>query len=133
MDLEDLFGVETSSVYKCCIWPVVYALDDLLDVHFDPHDVEELDRLSQGMYIRIKQIMPWCIGAVDGMAMKIERPSKACVLNPAAYRSQKRFFALNLQALASYKRRFIWWSSKCCGNTHDSLQLLGILRGWACI
>ena len=27
----------------------------------------------------------------------------------------------NLQALVSYERKFLWWSSKCCGSTHDSL------------
>ena len=40
---------------------------------------------------------------------------------PAYYFNRKGFYSINLQAIASASRKFIWYSMATCGGTHDSL------------
>jgi len=61
-----------------------------------------------------------CIGAIDGIAIKIKNPDDD--LNPAQFYCRKNFYALPLQAVADSDYRFTYCSLKCVSSTHDSLS-----------
>ncbi len=67
-----------------------------------------------------------CIGAVNGLAIKIKRPTFTGTLrDPGAYYCQKGFFlhALNCQGTIcdNNKKVHQWISSRNIGSSHDSL------------
>jgi hypothetical protein len=57
---------------------------------------------------------------LDGIAIKIERPSMSAVGNPKQFFNRKGFHALCLQAICDQKRRFLFCSATEPGATHDS-------------
>merc|ERR1712196_528367 len=61
-----------------------------------------------------------CIGAIDGLAVKINRPLLRDTKNPKQYYNRKGFFAVVLQAVCDSDRKFLWGSIKCPGATHDA-------------
>ena len=65
-------------------------------------------------------VLTGCVGALDGIAIKIERPSLNDVKNPKQFYNRKGFHALVLQAVCDQKRRFLFASAKHPGATHDS-------------
>lgn len=71
------------------------------------------DKLGQG-------VMTGCVGAVDGVALKINRPRPGCAGNPKEYFNRKGFYAVVLQAICDHKRRFMFCSATMPGSTHDS-------------
>jgi len=69
-----------------------------------------------------------CIGAIDGIAIKIRNPHDD--LNLSNFYCRKQFYALPLQALVDATYRFICCSLRCVGSTHDvlSLSISGLSR-----
>ena len=65
--------------------------------------------------------MRGCIGALDGMAVRIGRPKLSDTDVPAFYFNRKGFHSVNLQAIADANRKFLWYILRTCGGTHDSL------------
>jgi hypothetical protein len=61
-----------------------------------------------------------CVGAIDGMAVKIAKPRPKDTPAPRHYFNRKGFFAVVLQAVCDGNRKFLWASSKGVGSTHDS-------------
>jgi hypothetical protein len=62
-----------------------------------------------------------CIGAIDGIAMRIKRPTLSNKLrDPGAYYCRKGFYSLNCQAICDCDKRILWISSKHIGSTHDA-------------
>ena len=62
------------------------------------------------------------IGALDGLAVQIKRPTSSDGVNdPGNYYSRKQFYALNVQAICDAYKRFLWVSTGHQGSTHDSL------------
>ncbi|KAL7544648.1 hypothetical protein ACHAWF_008022 [Thalassiosira exigua] len=59
-----------------------------------------------------------CIGAIDGLAIRIICPNG--VDDPANYFCRKNFYALNVQAICDRKKRILWISPGHLGSTHDS-------------
>jgi hypothetical protein len=78
---------------------------------------------------------PWgCVGAVDGLAIRIVKPAatkkgKVHCKNPRKYFNRKGFFSMNLQAACDSKYRFMFTSCRTAGSTHDSLAFR-ITRFW---
>ena len=75
-------------------------------------------------------IIRGCVGAVDGLALRVRRapqkkPGKKARLgsmeNPASLYNRKKFHALNMQAIADKKKRLRFVSIKTPGSTHDSV------------
>mmetsp|Transcript_4870 Transcript_4870/g.17388 ORF Transcript_4870/g.17388 Transcript_4870/m.17388 type:complete len:224 (+) Transcript_4870:673-1344(+) len=65
--------------------------------------------------------MRGCVGALDGMAVKIRKPTnKESRGKPWHYYNRKGFYAMNLQACCDADRRFLWASVESTGSTHDS-------------
>ena len=61
-----------------------------------------------------------CVFAIDGMAVKIQKPTPKECSNPMSYWCRKGFFSVVLQAMCDGDSRFTWASMKCAGSTHDS-------------
>jgi hypothetical protein len=61
-----------------------------------------------------------CVGAIDGLAVKIAKPRLKDVPNPMQYYNRKQFFAVVLQAVCDGNRKFTWASLLGAGSTHDS-------------
>lgn len=75
-------------------------------------------------------IIRGCVGAVDGLALRVRRaPQKklgkkarlGSMENPASLYNRKKFHALNMQAIADKKKRLRFVSIKTPGSTHDSV------------
>eukprot|EP00873_Tetraselmis_striata_P033163 jgi/Tetstr1/453427/TSEL_040409.t1 len=120
-DAEDLYGVGTTTVYSTCIWPVVEAINNRCKTPFRPFNQEDLQRLADEMTQRSGNTLPGCIGALDGMAVHIGQPNAKKVKNVKHYRNRKKFFSINLQAVADAHRRIIYYDLSTAGSTHDSL------------
>jgi hypothetical protein len=60
-----------------------------------------------------------CVGAVDGIAVKIAKPRDHFV--PRIYYCRKGFYSAPFQAIVDGRYRFLSLSSVVCGSTHDSL------------
>jgi len=61
------------------------------------------------------------VGALDGMVVHIDRPTLKDTTIPLFYKNIKKYNNINLQAIADCDRKFIWWSKRSAGSTHDSL------------
>ncbi len=60
-----------------------------------------------------------CIGALDGIAIAIQKPPDQYV--PRNFYCRKGKYALPVQAVVDYKYRFLYMTCKCVGSTHDSI------------
>lgn len=58
-----------------------------------------------------------CIGAIDGIAIRITCPAN--VKDPGNYFCRKNFYAINVQAICDKEKRFTWLSFHQ-GSSHDS-------------
>jgi DDE superfamily endonuclease len=86
-------------------------------------NTEKLQEISELFSNRSNGIINGCIGAIDGIAIRIRSPNiiRDDVPDPGNYYCRKGFFALNAQAICDSKKRIIWLSSGHKGSTHDSL------------
>ena len=82
-----------------------------------------VEALAEGFDAKTHGIMHGCIGAVDGIAIKLDARVLTDVSNLASYFCRKGFYSINFQVAADAERRIIWTSAKFQGSTHDSLAL----------
>lgn len=64
--------------------------------------------------------LPGCVGALDGIAIRIKKPSRH--EHPATFYCRKGYYAIPVQALVDSNYRFLCFSAICRGSTHDSLS-----------
>jgi hypothetical protein len=96
----------------------MWALDKVLPApKFDIRDERQTRDLADGMYARSGCNMPGCVGALDGMVVRITRPTLQD--SPQFYLTRKGFYNMNLQAIADCNRKILWWNIKTFGSTHD--------------
>jgi len=62
-----------------------------------------------------------CIGALDGIAVRLSKPRAADCIDPASYYHRKGYYAIPVQAICDSNYRFMFFSAKCAGPTHDSV------------
>ena len=123
VELEDTFGIDKSTV-MVIVHQVVAAINNEYKFELKgPEDVtvENLERLAGAMSTRNGNTLNGCIGALDGMAIKILKPRETCTPNPLHYLNRKGYFSINLQAIADANRKFLYMSMATAGGTHDSL------------
>jgi len=86
------------------------------------HFFEELSEAFSG---DLGGIYTGCIGAIDGLALRILRPSVTKELpNPGEYCCKKGFFDLNVQSMCERRKIVLWMSSCHIGSCHDSRAFL---------
>jgi hypothetical protein len=124
LDLFMIYDIKKKQIYssfnKVAEWinntftlPLVKALQEKDEAFFEELS-KAFSRDSNGVYIG-------CIGALDGLAVKIKRPIVSKKLpNPGAYYCRKGFYALNCQAICDVNKRLLWISSRHIGSCHDS-------------
>ena len=138
LDLMVIFDLAEQSVLRSfrlvCDWvsctfeyPLVKALNT--------EDVEYFDKITHDFaYSASNGVFMGCIGAVDGLAIKIKQPTATKELtDPGAYYCRKGYFALNCQAICDFDKRIAWISTRHIGSCHDSAafaetRLYGLLQ-----
>jgi DDE superfamily endonuclease len=95
-------------------------LDQTLSIEFPFNSLERLERSSLGFF-RGRSPLRGCVGALDGIAIKIFEPSAADAANPATYYNRKGFFGLCVQAVCDFDYTFTFVSALCPGSTHGSV------------
>ena len=85
-------------------------------------NTEALQQISLLFSDRSNGCINGCIGAIDGIAIKIKCPNlkQDGEKNPGSYFCRKGFYALNAQAICDSKKRILWLSTGHKGSTHDS-------------
>ena len=120
VDLMLLFHIGQTTIYRS-LQEVVTAVGNHLKLPGIPTDPKECRRLAEWMkYSRgIANPLHGCMFAVDGIAIRIDKPEDRDM--PREFRCRKGFYALPLIAAVDGKYRFLCFSLRCPGATHDSL------------
>jgi hypothetical protein len=122
---EDNFGLGGTTFFKC-LWNCVYAFKNVLpSLEFDIIDEGKMKAHADGMYVRSGRTTIGYIGALDGMAARITRPTLKDIASPHMYLNRKGFYNLILHVISDCNRKFLWWNIGSIGSTHDSLA-------WSC-
>lgn len=128
-DIVWVFGRDNCpACSKSCFYKAAWrVIDALLAEYYDEmlcfeelNDEEALQDIQAGFDALTNNTVVGCIGAVDGMAVRIRGPKASECTNPATYFNRKHFFSVNLQAMCDSQRRFRWASIKCAGSSHDA-------------
>jgi len=116
-----IFGVGRCTVYEV-FHRTVRTLGSVLTLAGIPSDERKPQELAIGFKNSRSPANPLsgCIGALDGIAIKIKKPEAE--LNPSQLYCRKHFYALPLQKVVDSDCRFIYCSLKCVGSTHDGLS-----------
>ena len=62
-----------------------------------------------------------CVGALDGVTIRIRKPTSADCTDPEGNYHRKRYFSIPVQVICDANYRFVFFSAKCAGPTHDSV------------
>jgi hypothetical protein len=143
LDIADLHGVEVSTFYKH-LWTTIEAIDAAYELPLlamlDNIEQGSLAPLIDGFDEKSAGVIRGCFGAVDGLAVKIEKPD---TVDASSYYCRKGFYSvrttslsvislptllltppqINFQCVCDAERRFTWCSALTCGSTHDSCAL----------
>lgn len=79
--------------------------------------VKKLQEMSADFALDSNGFFIGCVGAIDGIAIRIMCPSN--VADPGNYFCRKNFYAINMQAICDRQKRFTWLSFHQ-GSSHDS-------------
>lgn len=120
VDMRLAFRVGRSTVYHI-FHETVEAIDNTFSLKGLPTCPERLNEIATKFRLSrsFKNPLPFCVGAVDGIAFPIQKPSDT--KRPAAYFTRKGFYAIPVQALCDAEYRFLSFSARVVGSTHDSL------------
>lgn len=129
LDLLQQYNISTAAVYKFFHKGVEWVeatfkfpLKDWLE----QENWEALHRVSNLFAQASGDAFKGCIGALDGLAVKIKCPTLCNLIpDPGNYFCRKGFYALNVQAICDKLRRFLWVSTGQKGSTHDSTAFNG--------
>ena len=128
LDLLLIYGISTSSVYstfhEAASWIVMTFQFPLVNWIVNK-DEAALHTVAEGFASASGGIFRNCIGALDGVAVKIKCPVASDVIrDPGNYFCRKGFYALNVQAISDQSRRVLWMSTGHKGSTHDSTAIM---------
>ena len=124
LDLRLLFEVPTPSLYRI-VRKVVDAVNDEYfneDLVFPTSNVALLAQIQAGFDAMTGNVMTGCVGAIDGIVIRIQGPSFAeSDGNPRQYYNRKGFFGLVCLAVCDSRKKFTSMSMKCPGSTNDNI------------
>jgi DDE superfamily endonuclease len=121
LDIMMLFGISRSSCCAVCHETVDRILGRLHHpgLPFDGlRNIQTISREFTESRIPINHVVG-CVGAADGIAVKIAKPRDCFV--PRNYYCRKVFYSVPFQAIVDGRYRFLALSSVVCGSMHDSL------------
>jgi hypothetical protein len=129
LDLLNQYAVPTNTVYRIFHEGISWINSTFqfpLHIWLESEDWESLYRVSDLFAAASDGVFRGCIGALDGLAVKMKCPTLSDLIpDPGNYFCRKGFYALNVQAICDKLRRFIWVSTGHKGSTHDSLAFDG--------
>jgi hypothetical protein len=122
LDLKLIYNMSIYMVYAC-VWLVVDAVNQRLQIHFPIKDVYQLSQLEAEFAANARQqVWRGQVMAIDGVHFKMEKPSKKVVKDGGRYFvARKDEFALLCVAGCDYRRRFLFYDISVAATTHDSL------------
>ena len=121
LDLMQLFHIPRRTIDEI-VHDVISVFGLRLKMPGVPTTYEECRYLSNAMRQSRRETSPFhgCLGAVDGIAVRINKPPENDL--PRDFRSHKGFFALPLLCLVDGNYRILAFSLRCVGATNDSLS-----------
>ena len=119
LDISMSHGVAPQTFYFC-VNQILLILNSSLKLRFPVSDREQLTKISENFEKNGRNPLKRCVGALDGIAIRIAEPGRGTVPNPSTYYNRKGFFSLNVQAMCDSEYRFLYLSSVTPGSTHDS-------------
>jgi hypothetical protein len=120
IDICVLYGVSPEGFY-CSLWLVLAAFVRIFRIRFDMQ-ASTLHNVASGFLERQrKKVFRKVAGALDGMIVKIRRPSAREFPKPMQTWCRKGYYGLNVQAVCDATRRFTFVAIDCPGSVHDSL------------
>jgi hypothetical protein len=126
-DAQDLALIYDIS--KGCVWRLVWLVVDAVNLTLDNmrfedaiDDPDALQALEMDFAMATRGgFWRGQVGAIDGVHIKMRRPSQTDVNDPNRYHvARKDIYALLLMAIADIHRRFTWADCSMAPQTHDS-------------
>lgn len=91
-------------------FPLVFPLED-------EDALTEMEREFAALS-RSDGIVRGCVGALDGLAIRINCPSRTDSAKAASFMNRKKFYSMNCQAICDARLRFRYFSCVfCCTHT----------------
>ena len=132
LDVADMHGVSEGSFYRH-LWETIYAIDQAYELPLygwlngsgdGVCNEERLAELARGFDAKTTGgHFAGCIGALDGICIKLDGSTLSSTGNPAAFWCRKGFYSLNFQCICDADGRILWCSTLCSGSAHDSTAL----------
>jgi hypothetical protein len=120
IDICVLYGVSPEGFYTS-LWLVLAVIVRTYRIQFDMQEAS-LQKVAAGFLDRQrKKVFRKVAGALDGMIVKIRRPSTREFPKPMQTWCRKGYYGLNVQAVCDAARRFTFVAIDCPGSVHDSL------------
>lgn len=124
LDVGDIYGFHDRTSYPI-FFEVVGWINQTYSFDYDCTDIARLQSISDGFAKFSGHALQGCIGAIDGLALRIRCPSeKDGIVDPGNYFCRKGFHAYNVQAVVDSKKRFLFASPCHVGSANDA-------RAWA--
>lgn len=119
-DLGLAFGVGASTVYQVFKSVMEVVLEEMRfqEIPADFNGLKEC-ALEFAESRPVSNPLQGCIGSLDGIAVRVEKPSSKW--NPAQFYCRKEYYSVPVQAVVDSQYRFMAVSAMCVGSTHDSL------------
>lgn len=114
-------GVSRASAYSI-LHQVVDAINNCAALDIDcRNDIFALQSRAAAFQRKSSPgLFDYCVGAIDGLAIRIQVPSRNETMHQTAfYSGSKKFYCVNLQGVCNADREFIGVSCKCSGGTND--------------
>eukprot|EP00658_Telonema_sp_P-2_P045306 TRINITY_DN3323_c0_g2_i1.p1 TRINITY_DN3323_c0_g2~~TRINITY_DN3323_c0_g2_i1.p1 ORF type:complete len:247 (+),score=51.01 TRINITY_DN3323_c0_g2_i1:238-978(+) len=106
-DIIDIHGIAESTLYDM-LMKVWRAMRKHYPLQFDLEDDEMLEELERGFagLSRTQGAVRGVVGALDGLAIRINCPTRRDTAKAASFKNRKGFFSMNCQAICDAKLRF---------------------------
>jgi hypothetical protein len=118
-DIAIMHHVSIAAFYVA-LWETIAAINKNVAIPGIPYDdIDELNKIAKGMKHASGGVFEHCVGAIDGLAIRIRCPRFAA--NPRSYFNRKGYFSMNLQAVCDANLVIRCYSLRTAGATHDSL------------
>jgi hypothetical protein len=117
---------DIANIHEVNVWKITHEVCDSINRAFpirkyDFSDVAYMEKIEKSFAARSGFVYRGCVGALDGIALRIKRPTnRESGGNPTTYYNRKGFYAVNLQAVCDSAKRFLYMDISCPGSTHDS-------------
>jgi len=112
VDIIDMHGVGKNSFYKL-LWATVEEINKAIKMDGIPmKNHTALAKISGGFERLNSGALVGCVGAIDGIAIEVFKPTPWDTFFPKQFMNRKGFFSINCQSICDANLRFTWCSLK---------------------